>query len=200
MANISRKGFFPKRYLNGAPYNGQANTYYIPSSDGTATFIGDLVKIAGSADADTGRPTVTQCAAAISTNVIVGAVVGIDQVRGIAPSSVNLLRKHRPASTAMYVEVCDDPYVVYQAQGNTTVALNDIGLNADIIVGTGSTTTGISGMEVDNGATTAMDTTATLPIKLVGFVPEVDNEFTSTNAKLEVMINDHFVKFGTVGV
>ena len=46
-------GFSPSRYLNGAPWNGQANLYAIPVSDTTASYaIGDVVQSAGGSDAD----------------------------------------------------------------------------------------------------------------------------------------------------
>ena len=64
MANIdSPFGLKPVKYLGGSPWNGKANVYYIPASDGTAVFVGDAVKSAGSADATGKFPTVAQCAA-----------------------------------------------------------------------------------------------------------------------------------------
>ena len=45
MANTSRiSGFRPVKHSTGAPYNGQANLYYFPSTDGTAAYVGDVVK------------------------------------------------------------------------------------------------------------------------------------------------------------
>ena len=50
MANSDApSGFKPVKHLNGNPWNGKVNVYYIPATDGTATFIGDAVKSAGSA-------------------------------------------------------------------------------------------------------------------------------------------------------
>ena len=74
MANSdSPFGFKPVKHLNGNPWNGKVNVYYIPSTDNTATFVGDAVKLAGSADATGKYPTVAQAAA---TNAICGVVVG----------------------------------------------------------------------------------------------------------------------------
>ena len=43
-------GLRPLRHRNGAPYNGAANPYYIPSSYATALFIGDPVIITGTSN------------------------------------------------------------------------------------------------------------------------------------------------------
>src|SRR3990167_8022560 len=90
----------------------QIKRYFIPSTDSTAVFVGDLVKLAGSADSY-GVATVAQCAAG---NPTLGVVVGVDQVKGVTTTNLNLYRTHRPASTAMYVWVCDDPAAVYEIQ------------------------------------------------------------------------------------
>ena len=52
MANTSKiRGFLPMKHVNGSPYNGQSNIYFIPSSDSTAVFVGDPVKLATGANA-----------------------------------------------------------------------------------------------------------------------------------------------------
>lgn len=193
MANVSRvNGFRPVKHLNGSPYNGQANWYYIPSTDSTAVFVGDLVKLAGSASAD-GYPTVAQAAA--SDTKIIGVVVGLK------PDPTNLnVPIYRAASTNRYVLVADAPDIIYEAQEDAVggaAAAADIGLNCDVIVGAGSTTTGASGMQID---TSTKATTSTLPLRLVGFVDRIDNEIGSANAKMLVMINSHGLNsVGTTG-
>ena len=52
MANTSApKGFVPKRTLHGGAWKGLVKTYYIPSSDGTAVYVGDVVKFNGESGA-----------------------------------------------------------------------------------------------------------------------------------------------------
>ncbi len=73
MANVDRPaGLKPLKHVSGAPYNGQTNMYLIPSTNGTATFIGDLVSLGGSAGAAgtvvngydvEGMPTIVQSVA-----------------------------------------------------------------------------------------------------------------------------------------
>ena len=76
MASVSRaNGFRPVKMVTGAPYNGQANLYFVPSSDSSVIMVGDAVKLAGDARAATGAPTVTRISSA--TDIPVGIVVGI---------------------------------------------------------------------------------------------------------------------------
>lgn len=200
MANTSAvRGLKPVRCIGGGSWESKVNMYLIPSGDATATFIGDLVKIGGSADTVTGVKTVAQAAAGASTDIHIGVVVGFDPTLGVADGSENLKRKHRPASTAMYALVVDAPDVIFEIQEDAVggaLAVTDVGLNADIVVGSGDTVTGYSGMQLD---TSTKATAATLPLKIIGFVNRADNEIASANAKVEVMINAHFVKAGTVG-
>lgn len=186
MANVSRvNGLRPVKHLNGSPYNGQANWYFIPSTDSTAVFLGDPVKLAGSASAD-GYPTVAQAAA---SNVALGVVVGFK------PDPTNLnVPIYRAASTNRYVLVADAPDIVYEVQSNGTTVAADVGLNANITVGAGSTTTGASGVQLDDASKA---TTATLPLKIIGFVDRIDNDITSANAKVLVTINNHQYTSGT---
>lgn len=62
--------------------------------------------------------------------------------------------------------VVTDPNAQFLAQaGGTAIGFADLGLNIQLNVGTGNTSTGISGMYVESPAVTA-----TLPFRIVGFV------------------------------
>lgn len=198
MANTSKiAGFKPVKHINGSPYNGQANIYFIPAADGTAVYVGDLVKLGGSADS-VGTPTVALAAAG---DAVVGVVVGIvntklDPVTGkLSTGSVSLdTPQYRAASTATYVLVADSPDIVLEAEAsNGTPAATDVGLNANHAVGTPSTSTGTSGAYIDFGTELS---TATLTLKILGFVNRPDNEI-GANAKMFVKINNHQYNGGT---
>ncbi len=195
MANVSRvNGFRPVKHLDGSPYNGAYNTYYVPASDGTALFVGDAVKLAGSAS-DDGYATIAQAAAG---NPVVGVVVGFR----VDPTNLNTPSQYRAASTARYVRVADARDLVFEVQEDAVggaAAVTDVGLNADLVVAAGSTTTGQSGMQLD---TSTKATTATLVWKILGFANRPDNEIGSANAKVHVMINahQHGDHTGTAGV
>lgn len=179
MASVSRiAGFRPVKTITGAAWNGQANLYFVPSSDSTVIMVGDAVKLAGDARAATGVPTVTRAGA---TDVAVGIVVGIVfsgvvDANNIPPVTDLNTPVYRRASTDRYLLVCTDPNVIYEAQYLTqsviaaTITAN-VGLNGSWDVTAGSTTSGSSGMSI--AALSA--TTATLPLKVVGFPNRPDN-------------------------
>lgn len=187
MANVDApKGLRPVRHLNGSPFNGAANRYYVPASDGTAIFVGDPVKSGGSADAD-GVASVAQAAAGDN---IRGVVIGVEPVTDESTF-------YRVASTERYVFVVDDPDVIFEVQEDGVggaLAAADIGLNADIVVGTGSTVTGSSAVELDSSD----KKTGTAQLRILGLAQRADNEI-GTNAKVEVLINEHELK-STTGV
>jgi hypothetical protein len=147
MANINKvNGFRPVRYLNGAAWNGQFRKYIVPASDGTAMFVGDLVKLETSGSVD-GYTAVVQAAA---SNAVIGAVVGFE----IDPADLNT-PQYRKASTKRVVYVADDPNLIFEAQEDgvtTPIAAASIGLNVNVVVGSGSTVTGASGMQIDNAS------------------------------------------------
>jgi hypothetical protein len=188
MANVDK--VFGLRLVGtsrGGPHTARIRTYFVPASDNTAIFIGDAVKSAGSADSATGCPTIAQAAAG---NTLRGVVVGVNPIKGVAVGSENLNRNYRPASTAMYLLVCDDPDAIFEIQEDAdggALALADVGENADIVVGSGSTATGLSGMELDSSD----HKTATAQLRILNFVNRVDNTFASANAKVLVKINEH---------
>jgi len=183
MANVSRiNGFRPARYLNGSPYNGQVTRYFVTAGDTTAIFAGDLVQIDGGSDGS-GIRSVTQGAA---NDACVGVVVGFV----IDPTNLNT-PQYRAASTARYLLVADDPNILFEVQEDAVggaLASASVGLNANFVVGSGSTTTGMSAMQLD---TNTAATTNTLPLKIVEFVQREDNEVASANAKVLVKLNTH---------
>lgn len=205
MPNVSRiNGFRPVKHVTGAPYNGQANIYFVPASDANALFVGDAVKLAADGAAATGVQQVTKATAGAA---IVGVVVGIlpgkwDPVLGsMSNGSISLdTPQYRPASTAQYVLVCDSPDMLFEVEVTNagaaySFAVADVGQNADAYVaGAGSTVTGTSAMSL-NSATLAA--TATLQWKIVGPTIRPDNDPTGANTKVIVKINNHQLSSGT---
>ena len=206
MSSVSRiNGFTPVKTVTGAPWNGQFNTYFMSSGDSTVVMVGDAVKLAGDARAATGYPTVTRCGA---TDVPVGIVVGI-AFEGVGDLTnmppVNDLNTpiYRRASTDRYVYVCDDPNVIYEVQyAGTSVAAAtitaNVGQNGQFTTTAGSTTTGASGMQLDSSG---LATTATLPLKIVGFPNRPDNVPGDTYFSYYVKLNAATMgSLGTTGV
>jgi hypothetical protein len=192
MANAdAARGLIPSRYLSGAPYNGAANKYYVPASDSTAIYVGGLVKLAGSADAD-GIASVTGNVA--TGNAVVGVVVGVAPVT--ADSTI-----YREASTARYVMVADDPNLMFEVQEDSTggaLGADNVGNTADLTGFTGgSTATGLSSMEIDSSTATAAGD-GSEDVLIVGLVQRSDNEI-GDNANWMVRLNNHQFVDGVAG-
>jgi hypothetical protein len=164
------------------------DVFYIPSSVATNAFVGDPVKLAGSADA-AGVPSIALCAA---TDTITGAIVGFQDA-----ASMEL--GYGAASTARYALVAHGQDVLFEIQEDSdggALAADDIGLNAEIVVAAGSTYTRRSGVELD---TSTKATTVTLGLRIRGLAQRPDNAI-GTNAKVLVSLNDTTESPGTASV
>ena len=83
--------------------------------------------------------------------------------------------------------VCVDPDMLYEIQCSASFAATDVSSNADLTFATaGSTTTGLSGVQLDSAN---IGTGATKQVKIHGIVNRDDVE-TGTNCKVLVMINN----------
>lgn len=177
-------GLLPVRHKNSAPYNGAATMYSVPASDGTALFIGDPVIIAGSANVD-GLATIARAAAGAR---ITGVVVGFAPVPGVS-TDTGVRVGYRAASTLDNVLVCDDPTVIYEVNEDGIggfLAVTDVGLNVDLIAGTGSTTTKRSGYILDSStkATTAAG------VRVEGMAQRVNNTIGTVDTVWLVTITE----------
>ena len=180
-------GFKPVRHLNGMPWNGKARMYYIPATDATATFKGDAVKSAGSSDASGKYATVKQATAG-SVNLR-GVVIGFSDQPHIAVDVTNLYRTYRPASTAMYCLVVDDPDVIFEIQEDNDTNDMDadmVGLSTGIAVSTGNTSSGLSAMELDSSDTAS----GSGQCRILGVANKEDNVL-GAYCKWNVLINLH---------
>lgn len=183
MANADNAfGLKPVRHVTGAPYNGAARVFSTASGDATAIYVGDPVKLSGTSSTVNGV-VYTDVDQAATGDVVVGVVVGV------LPDTADSLI-YRAASTTRRLLVATDPHLEYEIQevsGGTALTAAAIGLNADFVVGSGSTTTGRSGVELSNSTEA---TTNTLDLQIVGLVARADNE-VGEHAKWLVRINRH---------
>jgi hypothetical protein len=206
MANADTPfGLRPIRHRNGASYNGAANPYYIYSTYTDPLFIGDpVIKVAGgSNDAFVDAPGVgtfeigtlpsIEMATAGDGNRITGVIVGF------APNPDNLTLQYNAASTARVALVCDDPDIIFEIQADGAIPAASIALNAVLIyTHSGSTTSGLSGVELDT-TSDAPGADASNQLLILRAVNKPDNDTTLTHAKIEVLINQHTQNQGTVG-
>ncbi len=211
MANVnSPRGLEPIRHKLGVPLSATIHPYYAPSTYGTALYIGDPVIRTGTGNAAAipqiaggsgfgaqfaiGTLPEVNLATAGSSNRITGVIVGF------GANANNLSQIYRPASTQAVVWVCDDPFVIFKIQADGAIPAASMGLNANLIYTVaGSATTGLSGVQLDSGTTTAPTTTATLQLMILQAWNDPTNDTTITNPKIEVQINQHTDNPGTVG-
>jgi hypothetical protein len=181
MANVDAPaGFKPVRMLDGSPYSASLRTFSTASGDGTAIYKGDPVILSGTSQTINGVVYLDVDQAATG-NVIAGVVVGV-----VPETEASLI--YRAASTVRLLLVETGQNVLYEIQevsGGTALTANDAGLNADFVVGSGSTTTGFSGVELNN---VGEATTNTLDVQIVDFVNRPDNVI-GEHAKWLVRIN-----------
>lgn len=188
MANADRPvGFRPVRYMSGQPYCGAFEAMLSPTDD---LFIGDLVEptATGLALRDGAYQEVGR---AETGDPIVGVVVGFE----VDPD--NLSRPYHAASSTRVVHVARVTGLMLEGQNNGAMAAADVGLNVNFVVGAGDTITGVSNFEVDS-ATEA--TTATLDLRIVGFVDRAGNEVATANAKMLVSVNRDWYANQVAGV
>lgn len=193
MANSNRPmGFTPVRHLNGNPWNGQFNMYYEPGS--IALYIGDAVRSAGSADTLGKYATLVRGAAATAVR---GVVIGFSDTPYLAADVTDLSRVYKPATTAKYVAVVDDPDVIFEVQEDSdseNMEADDVGRNFKLTTTAGSSTTGLSGMQLDSDD----NHTTALPCRILGLVDRPDNKL-GAKAKWNILFVMHELR-STTGI
>jgi hypothetical protein len=197
MANANTpRGLIPVKRAYGSPAIGAPRTYWTPSTDGTALFYGDPVKLVTDSSDTGGIQTVTRAAAG---DVILGVFVGLAMTGGDGSTNSGLTRDtptYRAASTATYVLVCDDPDVLFEVQedgAGGVMTVGAVGRNADIIVAAGSTATGYSGTMLDSSDLK----TGSAQLRIIEPVRRPDNDPTALYAKWLVMILEHQMRTAT---
>lgn len=199
MANTYRpNGLQPVKNNNGTVM--RTNRYYIPASLNAVTE-GTVVTLGGtSSTADTingafvgfGIPSVV-VATGGDGNKILGPIVGFD----VIPGNLQTASGFNPASTGRIAFVADDPNQEFDIvdDGLAALAATDVGLNANLTIGT-ATQTGGDSTSLD---TTTPATDATYQLKILGLAPEAGNTFAAY-AKWRVKINNHCLGNIVVGV
>jgi len=193
-------GFRPVKHMNGSPYNGQLNRYMISASDTAVTNVGDFVQLSDNAAlVDTIGFGVYPAVERIGSGTavpIVGVIVGFE----VDFSNLNT-GNYRAASTRRVALVADASDLLFAGPQDAVggvVAAASVGLNVAINLGTaGSTTPFASGMSVDSSA---VATTATLPLQIMGITASPDNDETSTARPAEVLVRINTHAFNAAGL
>lgn len=200
MANADTPfGLKPVRYKSGAPYNGAVNPYYIKGDYATALYVGDPVVKTGTSNTAVVKSTVgtfgigtlpeINKTAAGDVDGLTKAITGV--IVGFAPLPTDLNKQYNAASTERVAFVADDPDLEFEIQADGAVPAASMGLNAVLIyTHSGSTTTGLSGAELDT-TSDAPAADASNQLTIIRAVNREDNDTTLTHAKVIVRINAH---------
>lgn len=167
-ATAAPYGLRPVNLIGGQPYAGSTRMIKIANAYAANLFYGQPVSVntSGVVIAETG-----------TSNVAATGVVGV--FVGCTYTDPNLkykvFKQYWPTGTVAtdaMAYVVDDPDVVMQAQANGAVAQTALGANIGFGTSAGDTNTGNSTTPL---ATGTLNTTATLPLRIVGFVDGPDS-------------------------
>jgi hypothetical protein len=181
MANRDNpSGFKVARHANGGV--ARPNRYYIASALASNIFRGDAVIPVN---------TNKRINVAATTNRLIGVFQGVAYVQ---PNGEFVDEKFWPTGqtlktgTVAEALVWDDPNLLFEVQGDEDIVEADIGAMADIVAGTGSTSTGISAHELDSSNIGTGDT-----LRIEQFVDRPDNERGANFARVLVRISKHYL-------
>jgi len=196
MANTSRPaGLIPYRqYSGGIPL--RLGSYDIISGQSGSIFQGDPVSLnAAAATANAGRQI--QVAGVTTTSLVLGAFMG---VRYTAADG-SLIWSNRwingttmATGTVGEAFVYDDPDQVYLIQnGGAGLLVSQIGLGAEFVIGTGNSSTGISGCILADPPTTGAH-----QVQIMDLVKSPDNDYGASSKCLVRLMTAQWR--GAVGV
>ena len=188
MANIDKaSGLRPIGNLSATGAQKQYG-YEIADNQSGTIFQGDLVALSAGYITRFLPATHTAAVGVFNGCNYIDPTTGKPTWKNYYPGSVNI------TSGKIIADVIDDPSQLFLIQCDAGFTAADVGENADVIGTGGSTTTGVSTMEL-NSSTLAV--TAALNLKTVGLYNVPGNDF-GTNAVVVVKINEHV--YGSAGV
>ena len=188
MANIDKA--FGLRPIGNLSATGAQKQYGYEIADNQAgtIFQGDLVVLTAGFISRFLPASHTAAVGVFNGCNYIDPTTGKPTFKNFYPGSVNI------TSGKIIADVIDDPSQLFLVQCDAGFVAADVGKNADVIGTGGSTTTGVSTMEL-NSSTLA--TTAALNLKTVGLYNVPSNEYGSF-AVVVVKINEHV--YGSAGV
>jgi len=198
MANVDAAfGYRPVGKVGSGVNNGGTTLYTISDNYGTAIFKGDHVMqsggyvIAGTASGATNLGVFNGC-------FYIDPTSSKPTWSNYYPADTNVTTSGSiSGTTTIDAYIYDDPYYLFEAQCDGTIAKTDIGKNTESVLGTSSTVNGLSVTEIDSGSEA---TTAARQVTINGISKDPDNsDASSANANWYIMFNEH-VKFSSTGI
>ena len=187
--NTTAYGLKSVKLAAGAGFQG--NPYYAPASLASLGFNTPVIRAgtSNSVSIINGQeyPAGTLATIAVATsgdgNKLTGSIVGFEAI------PTNLFTVFNPANTARIVYVDDSPTSVFTIidDGANLLAITDVGLNANLTVGTVNAVTGLDSTTLD---TSTPATDATFQLKILGLNNRPGNEL-AVGAEWVVKINNH---------
>ena len=177
----------------GAAFTNKVTHYKIKNAYGTSIFYGDFVKW-GDDNPNTTVQKDTGTTALTPIGVFLGCAYTDPNTKQFTPN------QYFPASTAaddITAYVCTDPFVIMQMQCDGAADQDDLGKNCAVVQTAGSTSIGRSKNSVD---ISTVATTATLPVKIIGFVDGPDSAVGDAYTDVLVMFNVGHQLLNTTGI
>ena len=188
MANIDKAfGLRPLGNLSATGAQAQYG-YEIEDNQSGAIFQGDLVTIYDGYLVKFAPATHTAAVGVFNGCQYIDPTTGKPTWKNYYPGSVNI------TAGKIIADVIDDPAQLFLIQADEDIVQADIGKNADVVGTGGSTTTGVSTMELDSST---VANTAALNLKIVGKY-DVPGNALGDFAVVVVKINEHL--YGSAGV
>lgn len=127
--------------------------------------------------------------AAAAGDRFVGTFMGVEWTDSDGRRRVSNKWTASTAGTDIVAYFTRDPDIVYEIQSSATIAQADVGSQADFTTaGTGSTTTGLSEMMLDQATLT---NSGNAGLRILGIAPGPDNAAGDTYVICQVTISEH---------
>ena len=188
MANVDKP--FGLRALGNLSATGSQKQfgYQIADNQSGAIFQGDLVTLKDGYILQFDPSSHTAAVGVFNGVFYTDPTTGKPTFKNFYPGSVNI------TTGTIQADVLDDPNQLFIIQSDEDIVQADFGKNADVVVGSGSTTTGLSAMELDSSD---IGTGAAKNLKLIGIYDTPGNALGNF-CQVVVKINEHL--YGSAGV
>ena len=188
MANVDKP--FGLRALGNLSATGSQKQfgYQIADNQSGSIFQGDLVTLKDGFILQFDPSSHTAAVGVFNGVFYTDPTTGKPTFKNFYPGSVNI------TTGTIQADVLDDPNQLFIIQSDEDIEQADFGKNADVVVGSGSTTTGLSAMELDSSD---IGTGAAKNLKLIGIYDTPGNALGNF-CQVVVKINEHL--YGSAGV